>query len=248
MKPLVSTVATGDGTMDIHVVVPGRPGQHRQQAVLVLQEAFGVNAHILRVCERLAAAGYLAAAPELFHRTGRGVQFSYGDFEKVRPILGQLTNDKLLTDVRAAHEFLAGRPDVDPRRIAVIGFCLGGFATALAACHLHVAAAVSFYGGGLARARPGIGLTPLLEDLGNLSSPTLFIFGEKDQSIPPADVEAVRARLPAVGQPHEIIVYPDAGHGFCCDERPSYHAATAQAAWIRAAQWLEMHLRAEPAA
>jgi carboxymethylenebutenolidase len=96
--------------------------------------------------------------------------------------------------------------------------------------------------------RPGFGLTPLLEDLGNLSCPTLFIFGEQDQSIPPADVEAVRARLASVGKPHEIVVFPGAGHGFFCDERPAYHAAAAKAAWNRAVQWLETHLRAGPAA
>lgn len=248
MNQPVSTVSTDDGSMDIHVTVPPRANRHRRQAVLVFQEAFGVNPHMLRVCERLAGAGYIAAAPELFHRTGRGVQFGYGQFEQVRPVLSQLTNDRLLMDARAAYEFLAARADVDPRQIATIGFCMGGFVSALAACHLHVATAISFYGGGLARARPGIGFKPLLEDFASLSCPTLFVFGDKDQSIPREDIEAVRARLMALGKPHEVVVYPDAGHGFCCDERPSYHAAAAQAAWARAFHWLETYLPATPAA
>jgi carboxymethylenebutenolidase len=242
MKQLVSTVSTDDGSMDIHVTIPPSANRHRRQAVLVFQEAFGVNPHMLRVCERLAGAGYIAAAPELFHRTGRGVQFGYGDFDQVRPVLSQLTNARLLMDARAAYEFLAARADVDPRQIATIGFCMGGFVSALAACHLHVATAMSFYGGGVARARPGIGFTPLLEDFASLSCPALFIFGDKDQSIPREDIEAVRARLMALGKPHEIVVYPGVGHGFFCDERPSYDAVTAQTAWDKILDWLGSHL------
>ena len=246
MKPLKFTVATDDGPMDIHLAIPARAKRRSAKAIVVFQEAFGVNPHILRVCDRLAAAGYLAAAPELFHRTGRGVQYGYQDFEKVRPILSQLTNDRLLMDIRAACEFLEGRSDVDPRQIATLGFCMGGFASALAACHLSLAATVSFYGGGLARVRPGIGFTPLLDDFSRLSCPTLFLFGEKDQSIPPEDVTAVCTRLQTLGKPHEIVVYPDAGHGFFCEERVSYHAATAAAAWDKTLRWLESQLSPAP--
>ena len=119
---------------------------------------------------------------------------------------------------------------------------MGGFVAALAACHLPVAAAVSFYGGGLARVRPGIGFTPLLEDLARLTAPTLFLFGEQDQGIPPEDVAAVRTSLPARDRPHEIVVYPGVGHAFFCDERPLYHAATAEIAWLKTMQWLGSHL------
>jgi carboxymethylenebutenolidase len=242
MKPLKFTVATADGPMDVHLAMPARAKRHRARAIVVLQEAFGVNPHILKVCDRLAAAGYLAAAPELFHRTGSGVQYGYQDFEKIRPLLPGITNDRLLMDVSAAYKFLVGRSDVDPRQITTIGFCMGGFASALAACHLPLAAAVSFYGGGLARARLGMGLTPLLDDFSGLSCPTLFFFGEQDQNITPEDVAAVRTRLQTLGKPHEIVVYPDAGHGFFCEERAAYHAASAAAAWSKTLQWLESQL------
>jgi len=242
MRQTALTVATDDGPMEVHVFEPARAGGHQRQALLVFQEAFGVNGHIRHVCERLAGEGYVVAAPELFHRAGKGLQFGYGEFDKVRPVMAQLTNARILTDARAAYEALAAQPDVDPRQIAAIGFCLGGFVSALAACHLGVATAISFYGGGLARARPGFGLTPLLEDFSGLSCPALFIFGEQDQGIPPEDVEAVRARLKALSKPHEIIVYPGAGHGFFCDARPAYHAPSAKAAWEKTLHWLDSFL------
>lgn len=228
--------------MEVHLFEPARSGRHKRQALLVFQEAFGVNGHIRHVCERLAGEGYFVAAPELFHRAGKDLQFGYDEFDKVRPVMAQLTNAKLLSDARAAYEALAAQRDVDPRQIAVIGFCLGGFVTALAACHLRVATAISFYGGGLVRARPGFGLTPLLEDFNGLSCPALFIFGEQDQGIPSADIEAVRARLKALSKPHEIVVYPGAGHGFFCDERPAYHAPSAKVAWEKTLHWLESFL------
>jgi len=242
MRQTALTVATDDGPMEVHLFEPARTGRHKRQALLVFQEAFGVNPHIRRVCERLAAAGYVVAAPELFHRTGRGLQFGYGEFDKVRPVMAQLTNARLLGDARAAYEALAAQPDVDPRQIAVIGFCLGGFVAALSACHLRVATAISFYGGGIVRARPGFGLAPLLDDFSGMACPTLFIFGDQDQGIPAADIEAVRARLQALAKPHEIVVYPGAGHGFFCDERPAYHAPSAKLAWEKTLHWLESFL------
>ena len=232
--------------MEVHLFAPARAGRHAQQGILLFQEAFGVNGHIRRVAERLARAGYTVAAPELFHRTGAGLQFGYGDFEHVRPVMAQLTNARVLMDARAACEALEAQPGIDPRRIAAVGFCLGGFAAALTACHLPVAAAVSFYGGGIARARPGFGLAPLLEDFAGLAGPALFVFGDQDQGIPPADVEAIRSRLRALGKPHEIAVYPGAGHGFFCDERPAYHPAAAEQAWTRTLHWLESFLTPPP--
>lgn len=241
MKQLVTAVTADDGSMDVHLVLPA-PGRRRRQGVLVFQEAFGVNPHILRVCERLAGEGYVALAPELYHRAGRDVHFGYGEFEKVRPVMAQLSNARLLSDARAAYEFLAARPEVDPRGIASIGFCLGGFVSALSACHLPLATAIAFYGGGMVSARPGMGMAPLLDDFPQLECPALFVFGERDQSISAEDVAAVRARLKELEKPHEIVVYPGVGHGFFCEERSSYHAATARTAWEMALHWFETHI------
>ena len=228
--------------MEVHLFEPARSGRHPGQGVLLFQEAFGVNGHIRRVAGRLAEAGYTVAAPELFHRSGAGLEFRYGEFERARPAMAQLTNARVLMDARAGYEALAAQPGIDPRQIATLGFCLGGFAAALAACHRRVATAVSFYGGGIARARAGFGLAPLLEDFGSLACPTLFIFGDQDHGIPAADIEVIRSRVSALGKPHEIAVYPGAGHGFFCDERPAYHAPSADQAWTKTLHWLKSNL------
>jgi carboxymethylenebutenolidase len=224
--------------MDMHCFVPGGASHARLPAVIVLQEAFGVNAHVKRVCRRVAGAGYAAFAPELFHRTGRGLEFGYDEFPRIKPILGQLTNDRIYEDLEAAHRHASLHSGVDPDRIAAWGFCMGGWASVLAASGLPIAAAISFYGGGLVRPRAGIGFTPLLDRLGTIGCPLLLVFGAKDGGIPPEDVEAVRSRLQGLGKVHEIEVYPEAGHGFFCEDRPAYHEASALAAWARATAWL----------
>jgi carboxymethylenebutenolidase len=223
--------------MDLHGFLPGAPAG-RRPAVIVLQEAFGVNPHMKRVCRRIAAAGYAAFSPELFHRSGRGLEFGYDEFPKIRPILAGLTNAMILEDLQASHAHIAHRPDVDPARIASWGFCMGGWAALLAAAELPVAAAVSFYGGGMVNPRPGIGFTPILDRFSSIHCPLLLVYGAKDQSITAADVEAVRTRLASLGRDFEIEVYPEGGHGFFCEDREAYDQPSAEAAWARATKWL----------
>lgn len=229
--------------MFIHGFIPPQEGAPRPPAVLVLQEAFGVNPHIRRLCRRLAGTGVAVFSPELFHRTGPGLEFGYEDFPRIRPILGELTNARVGEDLAAAFRHVAARPDVDPTKIAVWGFCLGGWAAVLAACELPLAACVSFYGGGIVRVRPGFGITPLLDRLASAACPLLLVYGAKDAGIPPEDVEAVRARLSNLGKRFEIEVYPEAGHGFFCEDRAAYHAGSAEASWVQATRWLREQLQ-----
>jgi carboxymethylenebutenolidase len=233
-------VSTPDGPMILHWARPGVASPARAlPGILVFQEAFGVNAHVLRVCERLAAEGYVAVAPELFHREGAGAVFGYDDWASVRPIMGRLKTEMMLADIRAAHGALEADPAVDREKVFSIGFCMGGYASVLAAMNLPLAAAVSFYGGGLVRARPGIGFSPLLGELSKLQCPTLQVFGETDQSIPAGDIAQIRAKLEEVKKPYEIEVYPGAGHGFLCEDRSAYNAVAAEAAWKRTMGWLK---------
>jgi carboxymethylenebutenolidase len=241
MKESIETLATADGPMDLHCFVP-QGGAGRQPAVILLQEAFGVNPHIKRVCRRVASAGYAVFAPELFHRTGKGLEFGYDEFPKIKPILGTLSNGQMLEDLRAAHRHVAGRPDVDAARVASWGFCMGGFAAVLAACELPIAASISFYGGGIVNMRPGIGFTPLMERLNSIRCPLLLVYGAKDMGIPPADIEALRSRLAALGKAFEIEVYPNGGHGFFCEDRTAYDQGSAEASWGRATSWLKSKL------
>jgi carboxymethylenebutenolidase len=233
-------IETPDGPMEAHRASP--PDGDPSPAVVVFQEAFGVDDHIRSVCRRFAREGYVAVAPELYHREGAGLTFPYDDFAVVRPRLAALTNDGIAADVRAVLARLRSDPAVDGERIAAVGFCAGGFAAFLAACRTDVAAAVCFYGGGIARERPGMKLRPLLPEAGGMACPVLAFFGTEDASISAADVEAVGARLRELGKTFEIVSYPAAGHGFFNDERPSYRADAAVDAWQRTLDWLERRL------
>jgi carboxymethylenebutenolidase len=235
------TLATADGPMDAYLASPASPGRHA--AVVVVQEAFGVNEHIRDVCRRFAAAGYVAIAPEIFHRAGTGIDIPYADMPPAMAQLALLTNAGLEQDLAAALAHLRGRADVDPARVGVVGFCVGGFAAFLAACRLDPAATVSFYGGGIVRARTGLALTPLLDEADGIRAPLLCLFGSEDGGIPPADVEAIRQRLRGLGSAHEVVVYDGAKHAFFCDARPAYHPAAAAAAWERTLAWCDRHLR-----
>jgi carboxymethylenebutenolidase len=233
-------INTPDGPMQGYLAAPDTGGP--APALLVLQEAFGVNHHIKAVCDRLVARGYVALAPELFHRTGTGVELGYTDMSQVIPHFTKLTNAGLLTDVTAGLAALAGDSRVDPARIGVIGFCVGGFTTFLAAERTDAAAFVAFYGGGILRARPNIALEPLIEEAAQIRRPILMLFGGQDQSIPADDVKTIDDRLSALGKTHQVVTMPDGGHGFACDDRAAFHQSSADEAWQITFDWLRQSL------
>lgn len=192
-------------------------------AVVVLQEIFGLNSHIRAVADGFAADGYLAIAPALFDRVHRHVQLDYTpeSVEEGRGTMRQLDPAKTSLDILASINVVkhAGR-------VAAIGYCWGGTLAYLAACDLPVTAAVAYYGTGIAANlahRPKV--------------PVLYHFGAKDKSIPPEAVEKIRA---ADGAGH-VFVYP-ADHGFNCDQRASYDAASAQLARERTLRFLAEHI------
>ncbi len=240
-----ATVKTGTGPMSVFIAEPAakKGATEKHKTIIVYQEAFGVTSHIRSVCTRFAEQGYVAAAPELFHRIGDHHEVSYSDFTKVMPILSGLTNAQFIDDATATYEYLVEQPSVDRSRVAAIGYCMGGFVAALSACHLSLKAAVSYYGGGMARVRPNIGFTPILEDFKNLRCPLLLVYGEKDQSIPKEDRDAVAAQLKALNKKFDAWVYPEAGHAFFCDERPAYHEPSAKDVWPKTLAWLAEQLK-----
>jgi carboxymethylenebutenolidase len=141
-------------------------------------------------------------------------------------------------DLAAALAWLRARADFEPRRVGLVGFCVGGFAAFLAACRLDPAVTVSYYGGGIVRARAGLALEPLLDEADGIHAPLLCLFGSEDGGIPPADVAAIRGRLEGLAGGHEVVVYEGAKHAFFCDARPAFHPAAAQAAWNRTLAFL----------
>ncbi len=180
--------------------------------IVVVQEIFGVNAHIRDVVDRYAALGYRAVAPALFDRLERGVELGYTEetVTQGRAMRGAIDWDDTVRDVGAAVAHLAGNGPV-----GVVGYCYGGSLAWLAAHGLPVAAAVGYYGGQIIQF---LDREP--------KAPVLLLFGEVDYMIPLSDVEEIKQAHPAV----PVQVYPGADHGFNCDARDSYHPeAAAQA-------------------
>jgi carboxymethylenebutenolidase len=208
------TLDVADGTsMSAYVA---RPEQStRAPGILVFQEAFGVNAHIRSVADRFAALGFVAIAPELFHRTGPGFEGSYTDFAAVQPHMGAITTDGLNADVDAAYRWLADQSGADATRIAAIGFCMGGRVAYLANARVKLSAAVSFYGGRIAP-----DLLPLAPQQ---QAPILMFWGALDTHIPPEQYRAVADALTEAKATHEQVVFSQADHGFFCDARASYN-------------------------
>ena len=242
-QPLEKSTAVVDsyGPCRVHLVRP-RNWSPQKGCVVVVQEAFGVNDHILSLCERFASQGYLAAAPELFHALGAGVVFGYHEFDKLKPFYSQLKNEHLLADIKATLEYLNGLGrefGAEPPAVGVVGFCMGGFTALLAACHLDLKAVVSFYGAGVVRQRPSVGIAPYVKDLGHLRCPALLFYGGQDASIPPEDREAISEALAQQKQPYEVKYFENAQHGFFCDARPSYHADAAREAWEQTLAFLK---------
>ena len=202
--------------------------------IVVVQEAFGVNDHIEDVCRRLSSAGWLAVAPHLFHRTG-DPKLGYDDFSKVMPHMKELTVDGILTDVDAALEVVTPAGGV-----GITGFCMGGTVALAVAARRDVGAAVTWYGGGVTEGRFGFG--PLVAEAKQLRAPWLGLFGDLDTGIPVEQVEELRTAAAASGQPTEIVRYAEAGHGFNCDIRDSYHEPSATDAWARMLAWFERYL------
>ncbi|WP_316226033.1 dienelactone hydrolase family protein [Bradyrhizobium sp. SZCCHNS3052] len=194
-------------------------------ALVVIQEIFGVNHHIRNVCDRLAAAGYVAIAPAIFDRVEPGFTSGYSPDEiaVARKFVANPDWAAFLRDTQAA---IDGVKNVGP--VGIIGFCLGGSIAYAAATKLSgLRAAVGYYGGAVAR---------FADDKPTV--PTQLHFGEKDAGIPLRDVEAIKAKRPDV----EIFVYPGAQHGFGCDERASYDQPSADLAWTRRLAFFAQHL------
>ena len=202
------------------------PAGSPKGAIVVIQEIFGVNHHIRSVCDRVAAAGYVAIAPSIFDRTQPNFQCGYtpDEIANARKFIANPDWPAMLRDTQAAIDAVK---NVGP--VGIIGFCLGGSIAYVAAAKLSgLSAAVGYYGGAIVR---------FADD--KPQAPTQLHFGEKDAGIPLTDVEAIRSKRPEV----EIFIYPGAQHGFHCDERASYDKASADVAWPRSLAFFARHMK-----
>jgi carboxymethylenebutenolidase len=199
------------------------PAGEARGGIVVVQEIFGVNAHVRAVCDGYAAEGYAAIAPALFDRIERGVELPYdaGGVTRGRALRTELGWEKPIADVEAAIAAVRAHG-----RVATIGFCWGGSLSFLAACRTSVDAAVAYYGGQIVqfvKERPRV--------------PVMMHFGDRDALIPEADRATIARTFPEA----EIHLYA-ADHGFNCDQREVFDAASAALARERTLAFLGRHL------
>lgn len=204
-------------------------------AVVVYMEIFGVNSHIRDVTERVAREGYVAIAPDYFHRTGPGVELGYDDAGMAAgmKLLGGLSADEMIADARATLAYLRGRDDVKGDAIGAMGFCIGGHMTYLTACTTDVQAAAAFYGGGIAAPKGPGGAESTVSRTPGIQGRILCLFGGQDAMIPQDQVDRVRQAIADAGVRGEVVVYDDADHGFFCDQRATWNEQAAADAWER---------------
>jgi carboxymethylenebutenolidase len=228
---------TSDGKMEAYVAQPKAGGTY--PGVVVIQEAFGVNSHIKKVAERIAAEGYVAIAPDIFHREAERI-IPYSEMPKAIATMQRVVDNKAMEDVGAAIAHLKSQSNVKSGSIGVIGFCMGGRLTYLAAAHHNkdVKCAVPFYGGGISMGNP----SPLSRT-GEIKCPMYLFFGAKDPLIPLDQVNQIKAELTAKKVPFQMEIYPEPGHGFFCDDRGGYHEASAKDAWQKTKAFFAQHLK-----
>ena len=211
---------------DGHRLSAWRAGpQDAKHGLVVIQEIFGVNAHMKRLSDHLGSLGWAVVTPALFDRAERGVELGYEapDRERGMALRKKVSDEAAMLDVEAAAQALpAGAAK------GIIGYCWGGTIAWWGATRSNTfRAAVGYYGGGIAGTRSEVPHCPVQ-----------LHFGEKDAGIPLSDVELVRQAQPGV----EIHLYPDAGHGFACEDRSSYNPTATELAEGRALAFLSSHL------
>ena len=231
-------IPTADGAIPAYRAMPAPGGPF--PVVLVVQEIFGVHEHIKDVCRRFAKEGYVAVAPELYARQGDPAK--YTDWKQLyAEIVSKVPDAQVMSDLDAAAAWAGKSSSGDVNRVGVTGFCWGGRITWLYAAHSsRVKAGVAWYGRLAGESTPLQPKYPL-DVAAELKAPVLGLYGGQDQGIPLADVEKMRAALAAAKSPSEIVVFPDAPHGFNADYRPSYRTEDAREAWKQCLAWFRRH-------
>lgn len=230
-------IPTMGGEMPAYRAMPA--GKSGVGTVLVVQEIFGVHEHIKDVCRRLAKAGYLAIAPELYAR--QGDPGKYSDTAKLMSeVVARVPNSQVMVDLDATAAWAAVHGG-DAHRLAITGFCWGGRIVWMYAAHNpKLKTGVAWYGA-LTRANSP-GDKTALEVAASIRQPMLGLYGAADGGIPNDTVEKMRAALKASGNTvSEIILYPDTPHAFHADYRPSYRKAAAEDGWKRMLAWFKTH-------
>ena len=226
-------IPTTDGQLPAYFAKP--PGSGPFPVILVNEEIFGVHEYIKDVCRRWAKLGYFAVATEYYARIGDLSKMT--DVKQIiADVIARAPDAQYMADLDSTAAWAMGNGG-DAARLGVMGFCRGGRQTWLYAAHSsRLKAAVAFYGPLLGAASP-IQPRSALDLAADIQCPLLGLYGGADSSISADSVRQAEARAKAAGKIADIVIYPDAGHGFHADYRPSYRQADAEDAWNRAVAW-----------
>ncbi len=219
MGKIIQLRASDDHQLEAYRAEPaGNP----KAGLVILQEVFGVTRHIRRVADEYAAEGFLAIAPNLFDRVEPGLNLDYSAVDRGRATMMQLDLEEVVIDVAAAAESVRSAGNV-----GAVGYCWGGAIADLAACRIQLAAGASYYGRMIVE---WLDLKP--------GCPMIYHFGEQDPLIPAEAVQQIQNARPD----GDFYVYPDAGHGFNCEDRAAFHPESAQLARERTLNFFNKNL------
>lgn len=234
-----------DGTMVTFSYSPA--DNERHPAVIVCQEALGVNDHVKSLARQFAEHGYFATAPDFYHRSGRNNVAT--NMEEAAPLRVGMTDDGIVDDLKSVVNYLSDHPDVQAARIGIMGCCQGGRTSFIGASRVPgIVASVVYYGGGIIPREDA----PLNERQSSVhpihyadhvSCPMIGFFGARDARIPVSVFRELEATMTRLGKDAEFHLYPGAGHGFLNPEGDSFHPTAAADAWERTLAFLAKHLR-----
>ena len=239
MQTTWQDVRVDNSPMGIYVTTP--PGLGPFPAIVVVQNKDGVKEFTQEMTRRVAAAGYVGIAPQLYHREGEPKTPEETEHLK------QFRRDRhVLNDITASVDYLRGRGNVDTSRLGIVGFCMGGrVAFLMAAASKSFKAAVDFYGGGV-YSKWGADRPAPAELAADISCPIQGHFGELDTSPPPAEMRTLDNQLRRLGKEHEFFFYPDSPHGFNRSDAKSYRPEHDATSWARTLEFFAKHLVQAP--
>ena len=244
IKTSAEGLTAGEVSIDVHgfklpAYRAAPAGKKNLPVVLVISEIFGVHEYIADTCRRLARAGYMAIAPDLFVR--QGDPMAYGEMAKLMSeVIAKVPDAQAMSDLDAAVQWASANGG-DASKLAITGFCWGGRITWLYAAHGPVKAGVAWYGrlqGNKNELQP----TYPIDLVAKLKAPVLGLYGGKDTGIPQDSVDAMKVALKsgsAAAKGSEFVIYPDAPHAFHADYRPSYREQVAQDGWTHMLSWFQ---------
>ncbi|MCW5749746.1 MAG: dienelactone hydrolase family protein [Alphaproteobacteria bacterium] len=228
-------IPTSDGLMKAYWAMPATGSKF--PTVLVVQEIFGVHEYIKDTCRRLAKAGYLAVAPDIFARQADMSKIT--DMQGAIAVAQRVPDAQVLADLDTTARFVDATGKGNMEKLAITGFCYGGRITWLYTAHQpKVKAGIAWYGR-LVGQKSDLQPVHPVDVAARMNAPVLGLYGGADQGIPLDTVEQMKKALSAAGKKHEFVVYPDAPHAFHADYRPSFRKEPAEDGWRRLLAWLK---------